>query len=84
MQENHDRYAQWNSLEDTDLKQIIYEKTEGKAVMSRFPTRASLLEAVLELEEGEEKVKALKKMQRTPLSPTVHESLTVKFLFCTG
>lgn len=84
MQDSAERYEHLNSLEDTDLRQIIYEKTKGRAPMSRFVTRESLLEAVIRLEEEGENANLLAKIQPVSKSSTPGDARTVKILFCTG
>lgn len=80
-----DRFEILEALTDADLKQIIYEKTNGKAQMDSFPTRDSLVEAVKQLEEKERKEQVNeKKVQATLKSASGNESYTVKCLYCTG
>lgn len=80
-----DHFKSLEALTDNDLKQIIYEKTHGKAQMDRFPTRESLVEAVKHFEEKERKEQVIEKEVQTSLnSASSNISYTVKCLYCTG
>lgn len=78
-------YDHLSMLEDSDLRQIIHEKTRGRVHLEQFKTRLSLLKAVQQLEEEERKQKALNTRVKAALNKTpITESYEVSFLFCTG
>lgn len=82
---NSSPYGHLSMLEDSDLRQIVHEKTRGRVPLDQFKTRLSLLKAVKQLEEEENKQRILNNRVKAALERTpITESYEVTFLFCTG
>lgn len=78
-------YGYLHSLEDSDLRQIIHEKSRGAVNVEQFKTRGSLLKAAQQLERKEVEMKQLHgRIAAAMKNVPANESYEVKFLYCTG
>eukprot|EP00796_Vickermania_ingenoplastis_P005537 gene5538-3994_t len=65
-----DADAHFDMLEDTDLRQILYEKAEGKVALEQFRTRESLIHAIKKFEKKKEEGKAFRDRVEAALTKT--------------
>lgn len=72
-------------LEESDLRQILYEKTKGKVMLDNYRTRESLIAAISHLEENEAIDRELDDKVALALKENPqHQRYHIKFMYCTG
>lgn len=81
----HPSDARFSMLEESDLRQIWFEKTKGRVSIQPLQSRESLIQAIKKEEAREEETKSLKaRIERALEKIPARETYRIKFLFCSG